>query len=138
MATRIHLGEYIGIAPKSEFDLAEMIENGLSTKSLTHLREKGLTFSEISALIISPRTLQHRKARGVRKLTHDEADRTVRLARILALAEQVFGNREKALAWLRTPDETLHDRTAISMLDTEIGGRIVEKMLWQIDEGVFS
>jgi len=138
MATRINLSEYIGITPKSEFDLAEMIENGLSTKSLARLREKGLTFSEISSLIISPRTLQHRKARGVRKLTHDEADRTVRLARILALAEQIFGNRDKALVWLRTPDERLHDRTAISMLDTEIGGRIVEKMLWQIDEGVFS
>lgn len=137
MATDANLSEYIGVMPKSEFDLAEIVRSGLSVDSLTLLKEKGLTFSELSALIISPRTLQHRKARG-EQLSQEEADRVVRVARILAQAEQIFGDREKALQWLRTPDDRMNGRTALSMLDTEIGGRIVEKMLWQIDEGVFS
>lgn len=138
MATHLNISEYIGVAPKSEFELAEIVEKGLSVGSLSRLREKGLTFSELSSLVISPRTLQHRKAKGKKQLTHEEADRVVRVARILALAEQVFGNLEQALAWLRTPDDRMNNRTALSMLDTEIGGRIVEKLLWQIDEGVFS
>ncbi len=39
----------------SEFNLAEIIENGLSLESFSVLKEKGLTFTETSELIISPR-----------------------------------------------------------------------------------
>jgi putative toxin-antitoxin system antitoxin component (TIGR02293 family) len=137
MATNLNLREYIGVTPRSEFDLAEIVRKGLSTTSLALLKDKGLTFSEVSSLIISPRTLQHRRARG-EQLSQEETDRVVRVARILAQAEQIFCDRNKALLWLRTPDDRMNNRTALSMLDTEIGGRIVEKMLWQIDEGVFS
>ncbi len=138
IATNPNLSEYIGISPKSDFDLAEIIEHGLSSESLFLLREKGLTFTEVADLIISPRTLQHRKAKGIQCLTHDEADRVVRIARILAQANQIFGNSEKALGWLRTSDERLNNRTALSMLQTEPGGRLVEEMLWQVREGMFS
>lgn len=138
MTTNIDLGEYLGIDPKSDFDLAEIVEHGLPSESLSLLREKGLTFTEVADLIISPRTLQHRKAKGLQHLTHDEADRVVRIARTLALAGRIFGNREKALGWLRTPDDRLNHRTALSMLQTESGGRLVEAMLWQIDEGIYS
>ncbi len=138
MATHLNISEYIGITPKSDFDLAEIVEQGLSTNSLTLLKHKGLTFTEVSTLIASPRTLQHRKSKGVDRLTHDEADRVVRIARILSLASQVFGSREKALGWLRTPDARFNNRTALSLLQTESGGRLVEEMLWQIDEGVYA
>jgi len=134
----LNINEYIGVSPKSDLDLAEMVERGLSSESLALLREKGLTFTEVANLIISPRTLQHRKAKGIQHLTHDEADRVVRVARILAQAIQIFGSSERALGWLRTPDERLHNRTALSMLQTESGGRLVEEMLWQLREGMFS
>jgi len=67
-------------------------------------------------------------------LLYKDTDRIVRVARIIALAEQVFGDRDKALAWLRSAD----DRTSLSMLHTEPGGRLVESMLWQVDEGVYT
>jgi putative toxin-antitoxin system antitoxin component (TIGR02293 family) len=89
-------------------------------------------------LIASPRTLQHRKSKGVNHLTHDEADRVVRIARILALAEQIFGSLEVGLGWLRRPDERLNNRSALSMLQTESGGRLVESMLWQVADGIYS
>ena len=137
MATNPNIGEYIGITPKSGFDLAEIVENGLPTDSLALLREKGLSFSEVSEIVISPRTLKHRKARG-EHLSHEETDRLVRVARIAVLAEEVFGSHEKALLWLRSPDERIANRSPLSMLHTESGGRLVENMLWQIDEGVYS
>jgi putative toxin-antitoxin system antitoxin component (TIGR02293 family) len=117
-------GEYIGVAPKSEFDLAL-------------LKQKGLTFSEISEIVINPRTLKHRKARG-EHLSHEETDRMVRVARIVALAENIFGNHAKALRWLRTADDRIGGRNPLSMLQTDAGGRLIESMLWQIDEGVYS
>ncbi len=138
MAATIDLGTYLGLGTPSDFQLAEVIERGLPTASLALLRQKGLTFTEVADLIVPPRTLQHRKARGNQLLTKDEADRVVRVARILAQASKTFGDEGKALGWLRTPDERLNQRTALSMLQTEPGGRVVEEMLWQVSEGMFS
>jgi len=137
MATNLNIREYIGVQPKSEFDLAEIVETGLSTDTLALLKEKGLTFSEISEIVISPRTLKHRRARG-EHLSHEETDRMVRVARIIALAESILGNHAKALLWLRTKDERIGGRSPLSMLQTDAGGRLIESMLWQIDEGVYS
>ena len=124
-------------AEDSDFHLVERVEQGLPIESIVMLKERGLTFSEISAVVISPRTLKHRKARG-ENLSHEEADRIVRATRIITLAETVFASHDKALLWLRTPDDRLAGRTPMSMLQTEAGGRLVEGMLWQIDEGVYT
>jgi putative toxin-antitoxin system antitoxin component (TIGR02293 family) len=127
----------IGVTPKSDFDLAKIVERGLPTGRLALLRENGLTFTEVSEIVISPRTLKHRNARGER-LSDEETDRLVRVARIIALANSVFGNPEKALKWLRTESAQMDGRRPLGMLRTESGGRLVEGRLWQIDEGVFS
>ena len=136
-ANNVTLEQYIGVSPKSALNLAEIAEKGLPTGSITYLKQKGLTFSEVSEIVISPRTLKHRKVRR-ELLSVEETGRMLRVARILALADQIFGNHEKALAWLRQVDERLNDRTPLSMLHTESGGRLVENLLWQIDEGVYS
>ncbi|HEX4170165.1 MAG TPA: antitoxin Xre-like helix-turn-helix domain-containing protein [Bryobacteraceae bacterium] len=133
----LNLVDYVGVSAPSELDLAGMIEQGLPLESVNRLREKGLTFSEVADVVISPRTLKHRKARG-EQLSNEEADRVVRVARIVALAEQVFHNHDKGLAWLRTPDDRVQGRTPLSLLHTESGGRAVENMLWQIDDGVYA
>jgi len=138
MATNnLTLEQYIGVSPNSALALAEIAEKGLPTDSIAYLKEKGLTFSEVSEIVISPRTLKHRKARG-EQLSVEETGRLLRVARIISLADQVFGNHEKALTWLRQIDERLNDRAPLSMLHTESGGRLVENLLWQIDEGVYT
>lgn len=137
MVTNPNISRFLGVSPKTEYDLPRIVEKGLPTDSLQLLREAGLTFTEVSEIIISPRTLKHRKSRG-EALSHEEADRVVRMARVIGQAESIFGNREKALLWLRTADDRLDHRTPLSMLLTESGGRLVEEMLWQIDEGVYS
>ncbi len=134
----LDLTAQIGFERQSDLDTALLVEEGLSSDTIKCLREKGITFTEVSNLIISARTLQHRKAKGIQRLTNDEADRVLRIARILALGDQTFGSHEKTLNWLRTEDDRLHQRTPLSLLQTEAGGRVVEEMLWQIDEGIYS
>ena len=131
------LDELIGEKPASDFDLAQIVENGLPIDSLALLRDHGLTFTEVSEIVISPRTLKHRKARAER-LSDEETDRLVRVARIVALANMVFGNPQKALKWLRTESDRMGGRPPLSMLRTDAGGRLVESRLWQIDEGMFA
>ena len=137
MATQPTLKEYIGIAPRSGLELAELVEQGLPTKNLELLKAKGLTFTEMANTVISPRTLKHRKARG-ENLSPVETERAIRVASTIALAEQVFGDHETALLWLRGTDDRLGDRTPLSLLHTEAGGRLIHQMLWGIAEGAFS
>lgn len=137
MAAHPHLSDLIGITPTSDFNLAELVEVGLPLTALTKLRARGLTATELSDIVISPRTLKHRKARN-EPLSQEETDRAVRVARIVGLAGEVFDNPDKALLWLRSPDDRLGDRTPLNMLHTESGGRLVESMLWQLDEGIYT
>jgi putative toxin-antitoxin system antitoxin component (TIGR02293 family) len=137
MSTNPNISEYLGIVPKSDFDLAVIVENGLPTENINLLRDKGLSFAEVAEIVISPRTLKHRKARG-EQLSHEETDRLVRVARVVTLAEEVFGNHEKALLWLRSLDDRMAGRSPMSLLQTESGGRLVESLLWQIDEGIYA
>ena len=128
--------EFLNAASGPDLQLAEAVERGLPTASVAGLRELGLSFTEVAA-IIPPRTLKHRKARG-EALSEGETDRVLRVARILAMATRTFGDTAKGLLWLRDADDRLKGRTPLSMLQTEPGGRVVEAMLWQVDEGIYT
>lgn len=58
-----------------------------------------------------------------------------RVTRVLALAEQVLEDRERARAWLREPQHGLRGRTPVELLATEAGARKVEKLLGRIEHG---
>lgn len=120
---------------KSDSDLVTLIEERLPVASISALIEHGILEKEIYSVIVPRRTLQHRRARK-EKLSREESDRAVRLARLAALNERVFGNREAGLHWLRSPKKRFHGRTPMAMMETEAGSRLVEEALYQIDEGM--
>jgi putative toxin-antitoxin system antitoxin component (TIGR02293 family) len=137
MAANPNVFSLVGLKAVSDLELALLPEKGLPLTTVQSLKEQGLTFSEISEIVISPRTLKHRKSRK-EKLSSVETDRVLRVARIVDLADKVFGSRMKALLWLRSVDDRLDNRTPMQMLVNESGGRLVENMLWQIDEGIYT
>ena len=122
---------------RTEEDLVRRIQRGLPTAAISELTKHGVTGQEIYDLIIHRRTLSHRRQKRQR-LTADESDRIVRIARIAVLADQVLGDRESASLWLREPRRRFDGRTPIEMLATEAGTRLVEEMLYQIDEGIYA
>ena len=65
-------------------------------------------------------------------------DRAVRLARITAHAERVFGNDEKAHGWLREPSRTLGGTVPLDLLRTETGAQLVEQTLHRYDYGMLA
>src|SRR5271157_765014 len=131
------IGEWLGVrAPHTEQQVLELIERQLPTSSINRVLALGLTRSEVDSLVIPLRTLQHRRSRR-EKLTVEESDRVLRLLRLLSHAESVYGSRERALSWLRSPHPHLRDRTPLEMARTDIGSRIVEELLVQIDESIF-
>jgi putative toxin-antitoxin system antitoxin component (TIGR02293 family) len=102
---------------------------------IKYLIQCGYSEAEIHELVVAKRTLARRSA-AKEPLTVEETDKALRLARIAALAERVFGEREKARRWLRKPKRQLADETPIAYLASESGARIVEEMLHRIDHGI--
>ncbi len=131
------VGEWIGSEPASEFKLATLAEEGLPIGVVKVLVEHGLSNGEVYSIVIPQRTLKHRKSRQER-LSREESDRAIRAARVLSRARNVMGTDAEALAWMREPKQRFEGRTPMQMLNTESGGRLVDEMLIQIDEGMFA
>lgn len=122
----------------SEQDLRDAIREGFPVAVVEELMQaSGLTLKEIAeSLDLSPRSLQRRRQTG--RLARHESDRLYRLARIIAIAEQFLGDRQRALRWLKRPNRALGGASPIEVLDTEPGARQVEKVLGRIAYGGIS
>jgi putative toxin-antitoxin system antitoxin component (TIGR02293 family) len=57
---------------------------------------------------------------------------------VMARAEEVLGDQEKATRWLGTPNRVLEDKTPMEILSTDGGARRVEVSLGKIAEGIYS
>jgi putative toxin-antitoxin system antitoxin component (TIGR02293 family) len=130
-----YLEDWLGTPDVSEQRIVHLVEGGLPTKVINHLLGKGLTRDEVFDIIIPLRTWKHRKSRH-QLLSKEESERAVRAARVLARAQAVMGDQKSTLEWLRTPKRRFEGRAPLEMLRTETGGRLVEQMLIQIDEGM--
>jgi putative toxin-antitoxin system antitoxin component (TIGR02293 family) len=118
-------------------DLAH-VESGVPLTTMSTFAESsGLPLKDLYEVVIPARTLKHRRARR-EPLSRDESDKLARLVRVFDHAVCVFGGPERARAWLDKPKKRFDNRTPLAMLRTEIGGRMVEEMLGQIDEGMFA
>ena len=137
-AVNMQVGHWLGSrAPATETDALRIVEEKLAPAVVKRLISVGFRQTEIGAVIIPLRTLQHRRSRR-EKLTVEKSDRVMRVIRTLSLAESVYGSRESALVWIRTSHARLGGRAPLSLLNTDTGNRIVEELLIQIDEGMFT
>jgi len=117
--------------------LAE-IEKGVPLTTLDEFSVySGIPLKDILEAVIPLRTLKHRRERN-ETLNIDESDRLARVTRLYDLTVRVFGNPDKARRWLTRPKERFDGRTPVSLMRSEAGGRGVEEVLYQIDEGMFA
>src|SRR5438105_15093126 len=88
---------------KHPTELIRQIQKGLRFRELETLQDSiDMPFEQLAAkLSISRSTLQRRKANG--RLSPAESDKVMRFSRLLEHATNVFGDVEKARAWLKHP-----------------------------------
>lgn len=123
----------LGRIVASDADLAQVVLARIPLKALKHVERHGLSNVEIRTFIIPARTQRHRRQKNER-LSIEESDRLVRMTRIQALAEDIFGDPEKASRWLRQPLGELSGKP-LEVAQTEAGARLVEQILAKIDWG---
>src|SRR5215213_8265666 len=113
---------------RSELDLADLIHEGVPTRSVDLVLESGVMDpNELYSLVIPRRTLAHRKK--TRTLSPEQSDRLVRAVRAFARAEEALGSAEKAARWIRKENRALGGRRPIELLESDAGVRIVERVL---------
>jgi len=133
--------------PKNDYVMKEEMPSGPIVEQLRH----GFLYDEFEALRrwldvseeqmanwldISRATLHRRKKTG--HFDKNESDRIARLARVFGKAFELFGSEDAAREWLKSPAHAMSSETPIAFCDTEVGARIVEDLIGQIEHGVFA
>lgn len=123
---------------ENEDDLLELVRAGLPYESFEAVAKVlRMTIDDASEAVgITRRTLSRRKQEATR-LSKQESERVLRLARMAVRAEDVLGSMEKAYRWLRAPNRALGGKKPIDLLDVDLGAARVEHVLGRIEHGVF-
>ena len=82
-------------------------------------------------LSVSDATM-NRRLTSKHSLTKHEAERLWRLAHIVDIAKRIIGGEEKARRWLTHPVPALGGARPIDLLSTELSGREVERVLYDV------
>jgi putative toxin-antitoxin system antitoxin component (TIGR02293 family) len=119
-------------------ELIRKIQKGLPFSELETLQNKiDLPIDQLAEkLSISRSTLQRRKGAG--RLSPHESDKVIRFSRLLMQATKLFGDVEKARAWLKHPQYGLGGGVPLDYATTETGAREVENLLGRIEYSVYS
>jgi putative toxin-antitoxin system antitoxin component (TIGR02293 family) len=129
-------GEQVTGPLRSELDVVRLVRNGVPTQAVDHfLTASHLTFNAIERHVLARRTFKRRQD-AAQRLDPAESDRLLRLVRLVAAADETFGSREKALAWLGRENRALGGDTPLSLADTDLGARSVETLLGRIGHGL--
>ncbi len=92
-------------------------------------RALSLTVEELAGKLgISPRTIRDQRRKKVR-LSVENSEKLVRVARIRALGREIFSSDAAVAAWLQTPAPALQGVRPIDLIDTDTGAREIESVL---------
>ncbi len=132
---------YVVLLGMSRFDfpgVIERIQKGLPFSAFERLqRNTGFSSEQLLDLLQIPRrTLTRRKTAG--RFSADESGRLVRLARVYGRALYFFdGDAAAATRWLSDEQFSFSGVTPLEMTRTEVGAQEVERLISQLEHGVF-
>ena len=120
---------------RSPLTLVDRINDGLPFDAVDAFVKRAALDPALRYRIVAKATLANRR-KGQARLSRDESARLARGAKILALAEDVWGSTEDARAFLHRPHPMLEDRRPIDVtLDNEFGADLVEGILQRLRFG---
>lgn len=129
-------GETVTGRLDTELDVVRLVRRGLPPAAVEgFLAATELQFPAIEAYVMPRRTFNRRRDAN-QMLEPAESDRLVRIARLVAAAEETIGDRARAMVWLERPNRALEGQSPLSMADTDLGAQGVERLLGQIAHGL--
>ena len=135
----------MGLAGKKEFDtirsendFINIIRTGVPKQAMTHLMDIAeLSLLEMAAIIhTSDRTLRRYKPQ--QKLSEEQSERMIQIAKLYSKGEDVFGSINEFRLWMDTQLEPLGNRKPKEYLDTSIGINMLMDELGRMEHGIFA
>lgn len=123
------------LACSSVISMDTQIRSGLTSRAIDNLASLGV--SAVDAGIISRRRLNYCR-RHDSSLTWNESDHLYRVSKVLMLAVAVFGDQDKALAWLSRPRAAFGGLRALDAVATTPGYEQASEELERLRSGLFS
>jgi putative toxin-antitoxin system antitoxin component (TIGR02293 family) len=126
----------LGKAVTSILELNDAVERGLPKATLRIVVQR--VFPDAA----EQRTMMHRIVpeatykRRRERLSPAESERTERFARVVAIAEDVWQDREQARRFLITPHPEMGGKTPLDAALTELGARQAEEVMARIVYGL--
>jgi putative toxin-antitoxin system antitoxin component (TIGR02293 family) len=122
----------------SQMDLIELSRKGISKKALNHLiKYTSLTLGQMAKLLpITERTIQRYAAGDCFNTAVSE--QILEIAHIVARGEEVFGNKQKFMAWMNYENPALANKKPFDLLSSRFGTDLIIDELGRIEHGVIS
>jgi len=121
---------------RSPLEVIELIREGIGYDAVDKAtQELHITKQELASLIgYSQRSLQRKKAGD--RLSPAHTEHLLAIVEVMAEATRYFGDREKALIWLKTPSLAFGGKPPYSLLDTMSGVEFVSDRLNRLKYGM--
>ena len=113
--------------------VAGAVTKGLPVASAQYMREHSGVCRRTFDQIVPPTALIDSNAR---RLSKPLSETVLRAARMISLAEEAFGDRERSMSWLNNPNPVFADEAPITLAGTESGTEWVEQVLVRVMYGV--
>ncbi|PSS49522.1 toxin-antitoxin system antitoxin component [Pseudomonas sp. BBP2017] len=116
-------------------------QSGFPLSSVIQLVESVETFKRHNVLAkivgLSERTLARRMKNKDEALSPEQSARALYYAEVLEKAQEVFGTRALAEAWMTRPALGLDGESPIDLLSNPVGYELVSDFLNRLDYGVY-
>jgi putative toxin-antitoxin system antitoxin component (TIGR02293 family) len=120
-----------------DMELVAAVQKGLPAAIVSRAAETFELPASVINSIVSRRTLE-RRIKDKTRLTPEESDRLIRVVRIMARAIETFGDQKVAIEWMNAPNRAMEGRTPLSIINTDPGIAVVQRILGRIEHGIFS
>lgn len=122
----------------NDSDLITVIRAGIPRQVMDHLMEVAeISLTEMAEIVhTSDRTL--RRYTPAQKLSQEQSERMVELARLYSRGEHVLGSLPEFREWMNTRLLAFGDRRPKEYLDTSLGINMIMDELGRIEHGIFA
>ena len=138
MVSAEKIATVMGLGPsvRSLSELSRAVSRGVPKSALRRIAERvaespGEERAVMSRIVPSATFKRRRKL-----LKPEESAKAERLARVIATADEVWGDPETARRFLRSPHAELGGRNPLEAAYSELGARQVEELLWKLFYGL--
>ncbi len=119
-------------------DLMKLSSKGITKDVLLRLADYlSLSIGQMAELLpVTERTIQRYKPK--QRFNRVVSEQALQIAEVAARGSEVFGDRDKFLSWMKSPNPALGNQTPASLLRSRFGNEVVLDELGRIEHGVIS